>query len=179
MFRINSISPNIIILKVRILLTLILIIWISAIYPQNQRGANALTSSNSAHKGNTRALIIGISEYKNLSPEMQLNYADDDAIAFYNYLIDRPDFIDQENIKMILNENASKREHIESVLENFIINESDANDMVIIYFSGHAAIQNPNAQVDQGYLLLHNAPNDGDYAAPTSDVISINYLQEL
>lgn len=154
--------------------------FILMIPTSNAQNAKGLYSpkKNDTHR-NVRALIIGVANYKNLPEENQLNYADDDATAFFNFLISRPDFIDKENIQLFINEEASKREYIEAALEDFIINESKQNDLVIVYFSGHASIQNPDALVDQGYLLLHNAPYDGDYAAPTSDVISINYLQEL
>lgn len=33
-----------------------------------------------------RALVVGISNYKNLPMEKQLEYASDDAMGFYNFL---------------------------------------------------------------------------------------------
>ena len=37
-------------------------------------------------QGKVRAVIIGVSKYPNLPLDKQLDYADSDALAFYNYL---------------------------------------------------------------------------------------------
>ena len=55
-------------------------------------------------KGVIRAVIIGVSQYKNLDSSLQLNYADRDALSFYNF-VSQGGFgpIKKENIHLLTN----------------------------------------------------------------------------
>ncbi|MFP4046266.1 MAG: caspase family protein [Bacteroidales bacterium] len=125
-----------------------------------------------------RALVVGISNYKNLPMEKQLEYASDDAMGFYNFLKSRPDVIKPQNIISLFNEEATNEIRIKSILYNLIVKESEKNDLVIIYYAGHGDIQNLNSSADEGFLLLHDVSRDGDYMAPGNDVISISEIQK-
>jgi WD40 repeat protein/predicted Zn-dependent protease len=125
-----------------------------------------------------RALVLGISNYRKLPLEKQLDYAADDAMAFYNFLKARPDIIKPRNIVALFNEEATNKIRIESILYNLIVKESDKNDLVIIYYAGHGDIQNFNASTEEGFLLLHEVSQDGDYMAPGNDVIEISEIQK-
>lgn len=125
--------------------------------------------------GKVRALIIGVSSYANLPVHFQLDYADDDALAFKEFLKTRPDIIDKENIITLINEDATDKTLITNTLYS-LLNESQKGDLVIIYFSGHGDIQNVLGK-DKGFFLLHNVTFDGDYY--TGDALRISELQEL
>ncbi len=77
------------------------------------------------------ALIIGISNYKYANP---LEYATNDAEAIKDILI-RVYSYKEENIVVLLNENATK-ENILDAFNNYI-NNVGKDDSIIFYFAGH------------------------------------------
>ena len=80
---------------------------------------------------NSYALIIGINEYEN---ESVLQYAVEDAKAVQEMLLSKFDY-SKENIKVLLNEDATKN-NIENSLEEITTNAGE-NDRILIFFSGH------------------------------------------
>jgi WD40 repeat protein/Flp pilus assembly protein TadD len=136
-------------------------------------------TSNSEMKFNTvRALVMGISNYKNYPLEKQLEYAADDAMAFYKFLLNRPDIVKPQNIQAFFNEEATDKVRIKTTLYNLIVKESEKNDLVILYFAGHGDVQNFASSGEEGFLLLHNVSRDGDYMAPGNDAIEISEIQK-
>gem|GEM_PF-4947237 len=125
-----------------------------------------------------RAAVIGISNYKNLPLEKQLEYAAEDAMSFYRFLLARPDIIKPRNIITFFNEEATNKVRIKTTLYNLIVKESEKNDLVILYFAGHGDVQNFSRRKEEGFLLLHGVSRDGDYMAPGNDVIEISDLQK-
>lgn|GEM_PF-3878842 len=123
---------------------------------------------------NVRAIIIGISKYKNLPFENQLNYADDDAIALDSLLCRHPG-IKKENIWLYINENANQP----AILGAFsmMTQEVEQGDLVIIYFGGHGDVS--RKVENDGFFLLYHAycDKDGDYYE--SDVIQFQVLKEF
>ena len=86
------------------------------------------------------ALVIGVEIYqdKNFTDSMH-NYADkidDGAIKMYD-LIKRSKNFKEENIKMILNENASSQK-IKENITIWLDDKEDKNDVVLIVIAGHA-----------------------------------------
>ena len=110
--------------------------------------------------GNTKALIIGVSKYNNLSPDRQLNYADDDARLFYTYLIKRG--VNKNNIKLLTDSFATAA-NVNSDLFKLLAYAKE-NDTIYIYFSGHGDVNNLRGN---GYLLLYDVspPTSGDYTS--------------
>ena len=83
-------------------------------------------------------LIIGIEkfvdpEFNNLTREE--DRIDDDAIAMYNLLLNSINW-KEENIKLMLNENATK-DKIKEAIEEWLGNNADENDVVLIYYITH------------------------------------------
>ncbi len=140
-----------------------------SVSPENSKGMDFNT---------VRALVIGISNYKNLPLEKQLEYAADDAMGFYRFLLSRPDIIQPQNIITFFNEEATDKTRIKTTLYNLIVKESEKNDLVILYFAGHGDVQNFSRGTEEGFLLLHDVSRDGDYMAPGNDVIEISDLQK-
>ena len=84
---------------------IIILLFSAGIFAQdNSKGFSALTE-NLAKSGTVRAVIVGISHYKNVQ---SLQYANKDAISFYDYLRSPAGgSVDSTNIKLLTNDNAT------------------------------------------------------------------------
>ncbi len=103
----------------------------------------------------TRALIIGISDYKD-SLIGDLHYAHKDAEIFADYLrSEAGGALPEEDIWVMTNKQATLGA-IDNAL-NWLINETKKGDKVIIYFSGHGDVERKTLW-QRGYLLTHNTP---------------------
>ncbi len=99
----------------------------------------------------TRAVVIGISAYANISP---LRFAHRDAEAFVKYLrAPAGGSIPEENIKLLTNENATAG--LIGLSFNWLVANSQEGDRAIIYFSGHGDVETEST--DMGYLLAYDA----------------------
>jgi len=116
---------------------------------------------NAQEKGTIRAVIIGVSKYKNLDSSLQLNYADRDALSFYNF-VSQGGFgpIKKENIHILTNEQAQFEQIRRTSLLALFPKDLQPNDHTIIYFAGHGDIQ---AEFNSAFLLAHDAPTGTDY----------------
>jgi TolB-like protein len=80
------------------------------------------------------AVVVGVSKYKN--PQFNLNYADADAKLFYNFLKSpNGGAIPDDQIKLVLNEDATRANIVKSIQK--IFRESTSDDIIIFYFAGH------------------------------------------
>ena len=113
----------------------------------------------SEFKGNTYAVVIGISDYQNVR---DLKYADKDAQAFADYLKSvAGGEVPKENIKIFLNEEATSF----NIGDAFIwINQvAFEGDRVFIFFAGHGDVEALN-DIENGLLLLYKAPASSYFA---------------
>jgi len=115
--------------------------------------------------GESFALIIGINKY---SKAPNLEYAFNDAEAVASLLKDRFDFKD-ENIKLLLNEKATRQEIMSSFL-SYAKNGVSVDDRVIVFFAGHGTTQT-GSRGEVGFLV----PYDGD----SNDLSSLIRWDEL
>ncbi len=158
-----------------LLVSILFIFNTCTISAQNQRSLGIISAKN-PFLGTTRAVIVGVSEYKNLPPDKQLNYADDDAVLFGNYLLHKYGNKASENIRLLTNKDATAIKIKEAVSN--LIDESSSGDQLIIYFAGHGDVFSDSARnIDDAFLLCHNVSTDADYSL--SDAISLKSLQEL
>ncbi len=105
--------------------------------------------------GQTRAVVIGISDYQDQRiPD--LKFAHRDAGAFVEYLqsVSGGNVV-KDNIRHLTNESATAGQ-IFSALD-WLIAESKEGDKVIIYFSGHGDVETKTIR-QRGYLLSHDTP---------------------
>lgn len=114
---------------------------------------------SSGFSGERWAVVIGISEYQD--PEVpELRYADDDAMAFYNFLTSPAAGMggfNPDNIRLLLNEDATYRE-IRLAFRDFLKSATE-DDVVFIFFAGHGA---PDRERPEDlYLVAH----DTEYAS--------------
>ena len=115
------------------------------------------------------AVIIGIDDYQN---ESVLQYAVEDAKAVQEMLLSKFDY-SKENIKVLLNEDATKN-NIENSLEEITTNAGE-NDRILIFFSGHGMTYSYPNGGEIGYLL----PVDGNEEKLYSSAIPMNDLEQI
>ncbi|MEZ5404329.1 MAG: caspase family protein [Bryobacteraceae bacterium] len=116
------------------------------------------------------AVVIGISKYKNLSDDQQLQFAERDAESIYQVLISREaGNIEFGNIKKLFGADAT-RENIRQAIEEWLPSRATAADRVIVYFVGHGLVDANRA----GYL----APYDVDIARVAGTAYPMSALSE-
>ncbi len=128
-------------------------------------------------KGNTYAIIVGISDYK-LVPHLQ--FAHKDAQAFEKFLLsDAGGKIPQANVETFLNENATRSNVGDAI--SVVARKAKPGDRVYFFFAGHGDMEDLT-QIENGLLLLYNSPN-GNYFGMNDDVLEIldlkRYLSPL
>jgi hypothetical protein len=97
------------------------------------------------------ALIIGIEQYQDAAHFASLPFAQADAESLYQLLIDpERGGWQAENVVYLAGENAT-RDEIESQLRDLCLVRAQTNDLVLIYFSGHALL---DPATRDGYLTL-------------------------
>ncbi|TAL69218.1 MAG: tetratricopeptide repeat protein [Bacteroidetes bacterium] len=117
-----------------------------------------------------RGVVMGISKYMNV-PSLQ--YADRDAMSFYQYLLSPAGGkADTNNIRLLLNEKATSYNFFEA-MDN-LLDAAKEGDVVYIYFAGHGDIEKKTER-QNGFLIGYNAPPNC-YAAGGS--IGVRYLQD-
>jgi tetratricopeptide (TPR) repeat protein len=133
-----------------------------------QRGVAAENTSRiGASSGETYALIVGVSKYKN--PRIpELKYADVDAMVFAEYLLSSG--VPKENVHTLINENATNSSFWSTL--NFLAEKVVQGDQLYIYFSGHGDVENKTI-VQDAYLL----PYDSPFTVYPMGAIGVDYLK--
>jgi hypothetical protein len=91
------------------------------------------------------AVIVGVAEQ--INPLYSLNYTDDDAMKFYDFLISPSGgLVSPNNIAFLLDRNATKANIINAL--NNIFSKANPQDEIIFYFSGHGG---------NGYFVPYDA----------------------
>ncbi len=95
--------------------------------------SDSLIRVREKNKSQIYAVIIGISSYTHMPA---LKYADDDAWKMYGFFKSKKGgSIADFNIKMLIDDQATKTNIIETIKEVFL--KANKNDQVYLYFSGH------------------------------------------
>ncbi len=158
-------------------LILILHLLTGSCFSQQGKRGLELGTDSTITKGNTYAIIIGISEYK-VVPSLQ--YAHKDAQAFEDFLLSEAGGnVPRENIETFLNENANRNNVADAI--SIIARKAKPGDRVYFFFAGHGDMEDLT-QIENGLLLLYNSPN-GNYFGMKDDVLEIldlkRYLSPL
>ncbi|MCW5908936.1 MAG: tetratricopeptide repeat protein [Chitinophagales bacterium] len=131
--------------RIVLLLFIIASLWVSA---QDQRGA-AVSNTQPTAVGNTYALVVGVSKYKEVTP---LRFANRDAEAFVDFLKSKSGGnVPTDNIKVLTDEEATR--------SNFWMEYTDLKkrikegDMFYVYFAGHGDIEQDISEGDPLLLL--------------------------
>ena len=125
--------------------------------PATERGNVLIQKVNSNKIGTTYALITGISKYQANDSYQNLQYADVDARAFYDYIVSpKGAKVNPQNVDTLFNENASFMEFWRKF--NRIKEKLQKDDVFYIYFSGHGDAY----MAEEAYLLAYDAPAGND-----------------
>ena len=125
-------------------------------------------------KGDIFAAVIGISNYEKVR---SLKYADDDAEAFYNYLI-KSLGVPEKNVYKAIDKEATLKT-MRDILGITLKKMAGKEDTVIVYFAGHGSTEpDPNILDGDGlekYLLPYNADIEALYstAMPMDEIKKI------
>ena len=112
----------------------------------------AVTSAYAQEGRRVWVLIVGISDYEYLN---DLEYADDDALAFQKALANSlGELYKEEQVKILLNKDATSA-GIEAAMR-WLLKSAKENDRVFFYFSGHGGFEDLT-DFKLGYLHSHNA----------------------
>jgi WD40 repeat protein len=99
------------------------------------------------------ALIVGIDNYTDAAHFIPLAFAQADAVALYELLIDpERGGWSPENVVYLAGE-AATRDEVESQLRDLCLVRAQEDALVLIYFAGHAAL---DPATRDGYLALYN-----------------------
>lgn len=130
-------------------------------------------------KGNTYALIVGISKYQFPDTYVPLQFADKDARIFYTYLTsDAGGKIKDEFIDTLFNEHATYGEVMRSLLS--IKERMNEGDLLYFYFSGHGDAYNASLT----FLLPFDAPagkgkSDKNHYLTGSTVLNLHTIKNI
>ncbi|WP_438965482.1 caspase family protein [Flavobacterium sp.] len=137
---------------------------------EDTRGSKS-TKIETTKEGTKRALVIGISDY--ISENLKLNYADNDAFMFKDYL-SQIEKVSEENLCFLANEDATGM-RISQELKN-IYSKAVSGDVVYIYFAGHGDVIDDFGD-KVGYLLAADANANQEYNG-VGGVLPLAYLNE-
>lgn len=101
------------------------------------------------------ALLIGITGYPKYSSEERLNFADDDAQAFSEFLTSpEGGGFARENMQLLLNEDATRDNIYGERGLQWLSQRSSGSDTVYVYFAGHSTVDDSTGEV---FLMPFNA----------------------
>ena len=103
------------------------------------------------HYGVSRALIIGIDEYRTVSP---LGYAVSDATAIKDTLVSDLEFAETE--VTILTNAAATKDAIQRAFHRFAKDDVGLDDKIVVFFAGHGHTRT-GSRGEVGYLVPHDA----------------------
>lgn len=153
-------------------ITLLLLFFKLNLISQELRGIKPTKSGNSFKTATSRALVIGISNYKD-SLITDLRYAHRDAAEFAKFLHSKNGFsLRAENIVLLTNEMATGG-RVNNAL-NWLLEMTDEGDEVVIYFAGHGDVESKLIS-SPGYLLLYDSPQRSYFI----NSISVGLLQNI
>ena len=127
--------------KIKILAIIMLVILIlfaplsTAISIKETKQVEQISKTKTVDDVEYYALIIGVETFScgNLYPEE--DKIDDDAVSMYNLLLNSSNW-KEENIKLMLNENARK-DQIRNAITGWLDEKEDENDIVLVYYASH------------------------------------------
>ncbi len=131
----------------------------------------SITHAQKIQKGNTYAVIVGISKYQNIGIS-ELRFANRDAQMFFNYLQSPAGgAVPQENIRLLLDSLATNAAVYNAL--SWLTETVQENDLVYFYFSGHGDMESETAR-RLGFLLAFNTPRT-NYINNAIRIEDLNY----
>ncbi|RYY65653.1 MAG: tetratricopeptide repeat protein [Chitinophagaceae bacterium] len=154
---------------VRNILLGLLLFFAGGLRAQEAKGVLA-PAANSAAKGKTYALIVGVADYQNLP---RLSYSPADARALADYLL-KVQKLPPGQVACFVNEEATSVNIFDKLYS--IADSLKAGDQFLFYFSGHGDWESKLS--DNALFLLNRAPNK-NYLRYPDQFISCNTLNDF
>ena len=111
-------------------------------------------------KGQLWAVVVGISNYRNVPPEGQLRFAHRDAEDLAAFLrTPRGGGFPSNHIKVLLNQDATLSA-IRTAIGTWLVRSAEPDDVIYIFFAGHGIVEGDN----DGYLLATDSDPQNLYA---------------
>lgn len=110
--------------------------------------------NNDSSEANYYAVIFGVEKFKHMEFDDAV-CIDEDAISIYEKLLSCRNW-DENNIKMLLNENGTKPK-IQNTITGWLDDKENENDIVLVYLSGHGWKTNLSERKHgNSYYLTYN-----------------------
>jgi uncharacterized caspase-like protein len=132
--------------------------------------ALSLLRAEAPPPGKTYAVVIGISKYQKLPPDLWLQYPEADARAFAEYLASpRGGAVPPERTLVLTNDKATTTA-LRSAFQSFLGTNPGKDDTVFILVAGHGTVDNSGA-----YILTYDSDpaNLAQTALPMSELHSV------
>ncbi len=122
-------------------------IWVKAkIFELQQAVADAAQAAAAAapSTGNTYALLVGVSKYKD--KDLSLQFADRDA-SMFSQLLESPrgGGLPKENVMLLTDEGATTAA-VRNGFQDFLKRRATKGDTVIIVIAGHGTVESPGSK---------------------------------
>lgn len=143
---------------------------------EGTKGSKVLTKPGINSNGASRAVVFGISDYKD-EDITDLKYAHKDAIAFIDFLKgDIGGNLPKEQWELHYDNTATTAQLAHSL--DWLHDESKAGDLAVIYFSGHSDVET-KFRTQAGYLLTHDSPSEVYAAGAFSMTVLNQYIEAM
>ncbi len=136
---------------------------------QAAKGAQ-MVRAEAALEGSSYAVIVGVSNYTILP---KLDYADDDARALRQYLIES-ESVPADNIFCFIDSTATQQAIVSQM--SALVQASKPGDRLFFSFSGHGDWE--GSAIREALLLLSNAP-DSNYLNAITQYLGCNMLNSM
>ncbi|HLP35512.1 tetratricopeptide repeat protein [Lacibacter sp.] len=131
----------------------------------------SITYAQQLKKGNTYAVIVGISKYQNPGIR-ELRFANRDAQMFADYLQSSAGgTVPQDNIRLLIDSSATNAAVYNAL--SWLTETVQQDDLVYFYFSGHGDMESETAR-RLGFLLAFNTPRT-NYINNAIRIEDLNY----
>lgn len=140
----------------RIIIFFFLVVSVLSYAQDGSRGSKP-KAANTISEGTKRAIIVGVSDYN--ENNLKLNFADNDAALFKNYL-KGIEGLEDDNISLLINKDAVALNIVQELKKQFKVSED--GDVLYIYFAGHGDVVEDFGE-KEGFLLAADANANQEY----------------
>jgi hypothetical protein len=124
------------------------------------------------------ALIVGVEKFAGVVYPDE-DKIDDSAIKWYNMLLNDTENFKEENVKIILNEQATKN-NISKAITEWLDEREDENDVVLIVYEDHGwKIPIYNRDKGHAYVFTYNVTEEQRIEDKITDIEFDSYLDTL
>ncbi|WP_406685482.1 tetratricopeptide repeat protein [Seonamhaeicola sp. MEBiC1930] len=147
---------------------------------ESSRGSKSKNTSE-VKKGVKRALIVGISDYKEES--LKLDFSDDDALIFKQYLEEVEKIPQERLVALVTNDSTQETSFSEPSSSNILrelrklMDDTQEGDTVYFYFAGHGDVVDDQG-FEEGFLLASDSNDNQEYYG-TPGVVSLKHLNSV